>query len=365
METISSLSQLVNSSKSKIVKIRFRSGLEEKRQNIIPKIGEPIFVEDTKLVYIGDGETPGGIPVSLSTEQFNKVNLISVTKPIDLDDVVIRSSTEFQNKINRDEVWTRTVLKTSEGILNAVNDSSFKIHFSNIKNYPPVLDHLKEETPDLIYNEIYKIKTIDLTKINNDTSTLTTLKVVSKEVHIPQFSLVSLLNDSDLKLYDSITSSVILGISLDSSYMNNQTEVATSGPVKITDLSNLIPETDIVIGADYYLDPTNNKLSTSRKSSYRVGRLLSPTLFELRIEKQDSIQFDISNVDVTLTNTITLEIDNVKEILINQTVLNAIVLTSDFQNHSGFHYQYIKDGDTISTLITFGVFLSGRITVYL
>lgn len=109
----------------------------------------------------------------------------------------------------------------------------------------------------------------------------------------------------------------------------------------------------------------NNKLSTSRKSSYRVGRLLSPTLFELRIEKQDSIQFDISNVDVTLTNTITLEIDNVKEILINQTVLNAIVLTSDFQNHSGFHYQYIKDGDTISTLITFGVFLSGRITVYL
>lgn len=44
--------------------LRLRRGLEADRLSFTPAEGELIYVTDTKLVYVGDGETPGGILIS-------------------------------------------------------------------------------------------------------------------------------------------------------------------------------------------------------------------------------------------------------------------------------------------------------------
>lgn len=45
-------------------KIRFRRGLDADRQNITPDSGEPIWTTDKKELWVGDGNTQGGIKVS-------------------------------------------------------------------------------------------------------------------------------------------------------------------------------------------------------------------------------------------------------------------------------------------------------------
>ena len=43
--------------------LQIRRGLEEDRLSITPQVGEPIFVTDTRRLYIGDGSTNGGVLV--------------------------------------------------------------------------------------------------------------------------------------------------------------------------------------------------------------------------------------------------------------------------------------------------------------
>jgi len=43
--------------------IRLRRGLAADRTSITPEEGEPIWTTDTKLLYIGDGSTAGGVAV--------------------------------------------------------------------------------------------------------------------------------------------------------------------------------------------------------------------------------------------------------------------------------------------------------------
>lgn len=43
--------------------IRFRRGRESNRGEVVPRLGEPLFTSDSNRLYVGDGVTPGGIPV--------------------------------------------------------------------------------------------------------------------------------------------------------------------------------------------------------------------------------------------------------------------------------------------------------------
>ena len=47
-------------------KIIFWQGLESARSGITPAAGTPIWVTDTKKLYIGDGVTAGGIEIGSS-----------------------------------------------------------------------------------------------------------------------------------------------------------------------------------------------------------------------------------------------------------------------------------------------------------
>ena len=63
------------------MKILFRRGLEENRENITPEIGELIYTEDTKRIYIGDGETPGGnLVCPIVTLEWNFNSAVDQTK---------------------------------------------------------------------------------------------------------------------------------------------------------------------------------------------------------------------------------------------------------------------------------------------
>lgn len=52
--------------------LQIRRGTEAERIGFTPLIGELIYVTDTDEVYIGDGTTPGGIPVSKYTADLAK-----------------------------------------------------------------------------------------------------------------------------------------------------------------------------------------------------------------------------------------------------------------------------------------------------
>lgn len=46
------------------VEIYFRRGPEARREQEVPSVGEPLWIADRGHLYVGDGATPGGIPVS-------------------------------------------------------------------------------------------------------------------------------------------------------------------------------------------------------------------------------------------------------------------------------------------------------------
>ena len=48
---------------AEINKIQFKRGTESGRTGVTPAEGEPIYVTDTKTLYIGDGSTAGGVAI--------------------------------------------------------------------------------------------------------------------------------------------------------------------------------------------------------------------------------------------------------------------------------------------------------------
>jgi len=55
--------------------LRIRRGTDAERQTIVPLQGEPIYVTDTKKIYVGDGATQGGVLIGpQSQEDFDVVN---------------------------------------------------------------------------------------------------------------------------------------------------------------------------------------------------------------------------------------------------------------------------------------------------
>jgi|APSaa5957512576_1039674.scaffolds.fasta_scaffold01459_5 hypothetical protein len=65
------------------VEIYFRRGPEARRVEELPSPGEPLWTTDTKILYVGDGVTPGGIAVSKTvveefTDEFTEDGLTRV-----------------------------------------------------------------------------------------------------------------------------------------------------------------------------------------------------------------------------------------------------------------------------------------------
>lgn len=48
-----------------IIKLLLRRGTDAERQTVTFALGEPGFTTDTKRFFVGDGTTPGGIPIGI------------------------------------------------------------------------------------------------------------------------------------------------------------------------------------------------------------------------------------------------------------------------------------------------------------
>ena len=44
--------------------LKIRRGTNDERMTVTPEVGEPVWTTDTDTLYIGDGETAGGVAVS-------------------------------------------------------------------------------------------------------------------------------------------------------------------------------------------------------------------------------------------------------------------------------------------------------------
>lgn len=81
--------------------IKLKSGLEVNRTNYLPKLGEIIYVKDTKQNFVGDGETNGGTPIVS-----NSTVVESMKELVELDSkylivYVENTSAWFSRTVNR------------------------------------------------------------------------------------------------------------------------------------------------------------------------------------------------------------------------------------------------------------------------
>jgi hypothetical protein len=88
---------------------RIRQGLEAARGTIVPALGEPLWTTDTNKLYIGDGSTAGGVPVS--------------------------SEVDLTTEGLQDIVGAMFVGNAASGITFTYNDSTGKINAT--VNFPP------------------------------------------------------------------------------------------------------------------------------------------------------------------------------------------------------------------------------------
>lgn len=62
-------------------KIILRSGRDDKRLTIVPKLGEVIFTVDTHQTFVGDGKTLGGVPIVTSTTVVESIVELDTVAP--------------------------------------------------------------------------------------------------------------------------------------------------------------------------------------------------------------------------------------------------------------------------------------------
>ena len=71
--------------------IKIRRGVEANRASITPAAGEMIFTTDNKQVFIGDGSTAGGVPVSVRNQYQEFLASGTWTKPVGVQWVYVEA----------------------------------------------------------------------------------------------------------------------------------------------------------------------------------------------------------------------------------------------------------------------------------
>lgn len=68
------------------IPIRIRVGMNEARPTFVPDLGEPLFTADDRRFWVGDGKTPGGIPVSVSQWPIDDVEDLQYLEDAEIGD---------------------------------------------------------------------------------------------------------------------------------------------------------------------------------------------------------------------------------------------------------------------------------------
>lgn len=131
--------------------LQFRRGTEEERDQLtfIPVAGEPVYTTDSKRLYIGDGNTPGGNPVGFNNDlsDLQDVELISeVNIPIQTisatDGLVTVSTTLPHGLATGDSLYVYSVVHPEVNGVNQITVtgiSSFVFNTS-VADFAPATD---------------------------------------------------------------------------------------------------------------------------------------------------------------------------------------------------------------------------------
>lgn len=83
--------------------LRIRRGSDSQRRSIVPLDGELVYANDTKKVFIGDGVTQGGVPISnITTIRFEDVANRDAALPTPVSGTIayISSLSKFQGYVD-------------------------------------------------------------------------------------------------------------------------------------------------------------------------------------------------------------------------------------------------------------------------
>lgn len=90
--------------------LKLRRGLESQRTTITPEEGEIIYTTDDKLLYVGDGETPGGLNVSAPVSSVNnQIGAVELTT----DEIEENTNLYFTTERARDSLSAGTGISYS------------------------------------------------------------------------------------------------------------------------------------------------------------------------------------------------------------------------------------------------------------
>jgi hypothetical protein len=150
-----------------MAKLKIKRGTDAERLPVVFEVGEPVWTTDTKKLYVGDGQTPGGIQAGLLT------TLISWKGDWDSSFQYTEHSAVYYNggswlalipSLNvqpvEGEYWTQIARRGDQGIQGPKGDAG--LGFAIKKTYTTVASLLADTNPTGIVNgEFAIVNTID------------------------------------------------------------------------------------------------------------------------------------------------------------------------------------------------------------
>jgi hypothetical protein len=171
--------------------IRIRTGLNEKRPTFVPALGEPLFTTDDRRFWVGDNQTPGGIPVSVSQWPISNVEQLADLEDAEIGDFAFyKDRTRCFMLVNPPPTSKVAWMELHVEPLQTDDERTAKRYLNAIQEY--LLDILIEEK--LVINEDDRLlpkKTTNakLAKLMTDRRTLNTyLASTDKDKALPKLA---------------------------------------------------------------------------------------------------------------------------------------------------------------------------------
>jgi len=162
---------------TEFTRLILRQGIEQERQNVVLRSGEPAYTTDYKRVFIGDDLTPGGLPVGMKFLGFvafdeNSNNVVGVN-PGYTGDIIFETSTnllyvlsgdDFANKnnyfsINKTPTPDNITLFNNRGQLSIIPNALDFSYFANfsigrgLEKFSQIFIRMRDPGPGLTFND--------------------------------------------------------------------------------------------------------------------------------------------------------------------------------------------------------------------
>ena len=156
-----------------MAKLRVKRGTDAERIGVIFEVGEPIFTTDTKRLYVGDGQTSGGIAAGILTNMMTFRGDWNSGDNYAEHDVVFYMGNSWLCTTPTNSVspqagvyWSEIAKKGDQGVQGLKGDTG--LGFAVKKTYASVALLLADSSPTGIVNgEFGLVNTVDPNDVEN------------------------------------------------------------------------------------------------------------------------------------------------------------------------------------------------------